>query len=72
MNLISFDPGYPSAQFGLTVVLQLPQWDELLFKSEQTPEQHAGVMPVHGVAVQDPQRLTLLFKSVQVPLQQEA
>lgn len=55
----------------LTTVLQFPQCDGLLLKSEHAPEQHAGDTPVQGVALQEPQRVTLLLRLVQTPLQHE-
>lgn len=42
----------------------------LEFKSTHDPEQQAGVVPVQGAAVQDPQWATLELRSAHEPEQQ--
>lgn len=51
------------------MVLHVPHFDGLEPRSAQTPEQQAGIEPVQGAAVQEPQNFGSLATLVQVPLQ---
>lgn len=52
----------------LPATAQDPQFG-LRLKSAQDPEQHAGCKPVHGAAVQEPQRVTFVRILVHTPEQ---